>query len=464
MEIYFVNVVEDLAVTALLVGLVYAYARASSDRFGTRTAAVGIIVAVIASIVMAIVKQNTSLIATGDWNRGIFIASLVVAIVALVCAIIGKLAGSKRNGGGKSATNSTVEGKPEALDTHEEKGSSLARGALHVVLFAVVAFMALRVFYKLPDVINYPFNFGISTDNIISTDFSYRIIGWLLGIALVVLSCLAVAKASKALNSRICGLATGAIMLVLTIVQTISLGQILIARRIIKAGTDLYKVTFSVTTWVSNNTLLFTLIIMAIVAALAILIIVLSLRDSEPYENPAQHRKLRAKWRNRRRWAICLILCVVVSTLAITVVKDYVNRGPELSPSEECEVHDGNVYVSLDQVEDGHLHRFTYTTEAGVPLENGKATDGGVGVRFIVIKKPGSKAYGIGLDACEICGQTGYYERDGQVVCKLCDVVMNINTIGFKGGCNPIPVDYSIDGGSIILPTDGLSKYEKTFK
>ena len=41
---------------------------------------------------------------------------------------------------------------------------------------------------------------------------------------------------------------------------------------------------------------------------------------------------------------------------------------------------------------------------------------------------------------------------------------MNINTIGFKGGCNPIPVEYSISDGYIILPTDALSEYEKTFK
>ena len=85
-------------------------------------------------------------------------------------------------------------------------------------------------------------------------------------------------------------------------------------------------------------------------------------------------------------------------------------------------------------------------------------------MRFIIIKKPNSSAYGVGLDACEICGQTGYYERDGQVVCKLCDVVMNINTIGFKGGCNPIPVEYKVEDGYIIFPIEGLAKYEKTFK
>ena len=85
-------------------------------------------------------------------------------------------------------------------------------------------------------------------------------------------------------------------------------------------------------------------------------------------------------------------------------------------------------------------------------------------IRFIVIKKPNSSSYGIGLDACDICGETGYYEKDGQVVCNLCDVVMNINTIGFKGGCNPIVIPYAIENGKILVPVDGLVEFEKEFK
>ena len=91
-------------------------------------------------------------------------------------------------------------------------------------------------------------------------------------------------------------------------------------------------------------------------------------------------------------------------------------------------------------------------------------TDKGKTVRFIVIKKPNSSAYGIGLDACDICGETGYYEREGQVVCNLCNVVMNINTIGFKGGCNPIVIDYKIQDGNIIVPISELVKHEDIFK
>ena len=41
---------------------------------------------------------------------------------------------------------------------------------------------------------------------------------------------------------------------------------------------------------------------------------------------------------------------------------------------------------------------------------------------------------------------------------------MNINTIGFKGGCNPIVIPYTISNGSIYVPIEGLLEYEKEFK
>ena len=442
MEIYFVNVVEDLILTALIVGVVYAYARDSAGRFGTRIVTVGIIVGVVAAIAMAIAKQNTSLIATGSWNMGIFIISLVVALAALLCAILNAV---------------VVRGKGG-------EPSELSRVLKLIILLMFTLFMALRIFYMLPDVINYPANFGISADNVFSTDFAYRIIGWLGGIVLVTVALVATSKAFKALDHRMMGIATGGVIAIICIVQTVSLLQILIARRIIPSGTDFYKAMFSLTSWTSNHTIVFTALVLVIFILLCIYVIALSLRDNEPYANPAEHRKNKAKWRNRRRWAIAVLVCIVLSLVTVTALKAHATAGPQLSPSEECEVRDGNVYVSLEQVEDGHLHRFTYETEAGIDIGNDKETTGGIGVRFIVIKKPNSSAYGVGLDACEICGQTGYYERDGQVVCKLCDVVMNINTIGFKGGCNPIPVEYKVEDGYIILPIDGLAKYEKTFK
>ena len=433
MLIYFVNVVEDLLVTAILVGVVLSYAREAQGRLGTRCVTVGIVAGLVVSAVMAYMKQNTALVSTGDWNMFIFSASLAAAVVALLFQIL------------------------KAITKREKLGV--------VVLVALSFIVCMRVFYKVPDVINYPFNFGITTDNLISTDFAYRIIGWLGGIVLAAIICVSVSKAYLALDRKRLGAATAAIVGLVCFVQTVSLCQIFIARRFIRKGDGLYDIMFPLTTWFSNNTVLITVAIAAIAAVLAVVVIVLSLQDKEPYDNPAQHRKNRARWRNRRRWAICAIVCLALSIVTVTVVKDYNNQGPVIVESEEVEISDGYMRIPLEQVDDGHLHRFTYETQAGIEVtpEAGQpyTTQGGVGVRVIAIKKPGANAYGVGLDACDICGTTGYYERDGQVVCSKCDVVMNINTIGFKGGCNPIVIDYEMKDGYILIPVEALAAYEK---
>ncbi len=78
--------------------------------------------------------------------------------------------------------------------------------------------------------------------------------------------------------------------------------------------------------------------------------------------------------------------------------------------------------------------------------------------------KKNAVTFGVGLDACDICGPTGYYERDDEVICKLCDVVMNKSTIGFKGGCNPVPLAYTLNGGSMVIKTQNLENENKRFE
>lgn len=425
---YLIYGIEDLITTAILCGLALAYARVAWPRIaGAKIMGGAVLAGFVLSVVMAVMKHTTNLVDTGLWNMRIFWIAFVTLIVFLVLSI-----------------------KPIAK--HEI--------ASRIGLVSLSLFVICRVFYKVPDVLVYPFTITVNDNMYLSSDFVLRITGYIAGIVVVVLAALSLYKMLKDTARKPIGLALGATATILGIVQMMICVQTMFARRIIAQSHELFQIV----KWFSNSSTLFMLIIMAMAVALAVLVVVASLRDDEPYDNPAQHRRNKARWRNRRRWAICLIVCAVISALTVTVIYDYNNRGPELSPSEECEVRDGNVYVTLEQVEDGHLHRFTYETKEGVSLGDGKKTQGGVGVRFIVIKKPNSSAYGIGLDACEICGETGYYERDGQVVCKLCDVVMNINTIGFKGGCNPIPIDYTIKDGYIIVPCDVLESYEKTFK
>jgi uncharacterized membrane protein len=141
----------------------------------------------------------------------------------------------------------------------------------------------------------------------------------------------------------------------------------------------------------------------------------------------------------------------VLSVVSVTVIKDYTRRGVELSPAESMTIAGEEILIPITQVEDGHLHRFAYTASDNTE------------VRFIVIKK-NAAAYGVGLDACDICGATGYYERKDAIICRLCDVVMNISTIGFKGGCNPVPLAYSLRSGHMVIETVNLENEKTRFK
>ena len=95
-------------------------------------------------------------------------------------------------------------------------------------------------------------------------------------------------------------------------------------------------------------------------------------------------------------------------------------------PAVSVTAKDQMVSIDINKVNDGHLHRFAYRTKKGTQ------------VRFIVVLKGGS-AYGVGLDCCEICGSRQAILKEGQIVCKLCDVVMNKQTIGLPAAATRFP-------------------------
>ncbi|MDR2504287.1 MAG: Fe-S-containing protein, partial [Deltaproteobacteria bacterium] len=151
------------------------------------------------------------------------------------------------------------------------------------------------------------------------------------------------------------------------------------------------------------------------------------------------------------RHCACIVLCLLISALNITVVRSYANREVEISPPLETFATDGKILLPIEKINDGNLHRFQYKTS------------GGTAVRYIVIKKSGT-AYGVGLDACDICGASGYYQRKDQVICKLCDVVMNKSTIGFPGGCNPVPLRFGIAQGHMVIMAADLEAEKQRFQ
>ena len=413
---YLISTLEYLIVPGVLLGMMFAYIQGRCGQAGRKILTWGVIAGCAGACVLSYLKNKTKLIDTGNLNMVIFSISLAAFIVFLIMD------------------------RKKKQDTDQEEKAGIAAA----IPAAVLAF--IQMFYSLPDVLAFPYTIMLSGESFFSTGFLYRIIGIVLGVILVVVTALAVYFVCVRIKLGAAGILLKIALLIVAVQQVTKILQTLLTRRYISG-----KALFQLIKFTSNHANLFVLGVILAVVFLPVVLWIRSFHVREPYSNPAEYRKIRANWRSIRRWSTTLLICLILAFVNITAVKAYVNRPVELSPTEECELRGDNLYISFEQVEDGHLHRFAYTTENDVA------------VRFIIIKKPNSSSYGVGLDACDICGETGYYERGDQVICNRCDVIMNVNTIGFKGGCNPKVIDYSIENGYIIVPTYTLIEHEKDF-
>ena len=205
---------------------------------------------------------------------------------------------------------------------------------------------------------------------------------------------------------------------------------------------------------VGNNTKQFMLLISIVILIPLTVLFVKSLKKRGKFSNPAQHRRLRANRRHNRRQVAVVAVCLAIAAFNLTTVFALDNR-KEAEPEPESYMisEDGSeVLIPIEQVNDYNLHTFSIKTKNNVE------------VRWLVVRKPGSGAYGVGLNACDVCGPAGYIQRGDTVVCVKCDVVMNTNTIGLPGGCNPVPLSFRVDEGNIVIQMDDLNAAESRFK
>ncbi len=326
------------------------------------------------------------------------------------------------------------------------KKKALIESLFFKIISALYVFLLLS--YSLPTALLYISEFPMGETSIFSTAVLFKTLGYSLSALLVTVFGIGLYKISLTYDRTKIIIRTVIVMLITFVSHLFSLIQPLYVRRIIPHSKQL----FHIMTPVINNKNMFIYAVLLVAIIIPIRVWYRSNFITEPYNNPAEHRKIRAELRRRKRWSFAIILLLVLFYLDLTIIRDYDEREIELSPVEDSVVEGDYIYIPLEMVDDGNLHRFHHMAE------NGK-----IEVRFIVIKKS-KTAYGIGLDACEICGATGYYQRNDAVVCKRCDVVMNIQTIGFKGGCNPIPFKYEIEDGRIKIHKQTLEELKTEFK
>ena len=307
--------------------------------------------------------------------------------------------------------------------------------------------LAFTVFYALPDVILQLTIFVDSSTPPFTSDMLLRALGFVIGIIAAICLSLMVRSLRATSNAISFKIAIVLSMIILLIQHVTSLLQIM------QGSILLYIDDFSfiVLVWLINNNPLMIMAQISVFLIPAVASLIIGFKTAVVGENAAEIRTKRAFKRKSRKSALAALLAAVTVILTLTAGVSIMNIKPTLTPPEPYELHDGVATINFVQISDGHLHRFQY-----------KAKDGTV-MRFIIIKKNGG-AYGVGLDACENCGDAGYYEKDGKIICRKCDVAINLATIGFKGGCNPIPFPYKAGHGKITIHTADLDVLSSHFK
>jgi high-affinity iron transporter len=165
---------------------------------------------------------------------------------------------------------------------------------------------------------------------------------------------------------------------------------------------------------------------------------------ADPAANSAERRMREHAFRRQRVWSFAAaLLCIgVVLSFAGEYVYGKVAAAP--APSEPLVAQDNLVRIPLTDLTDASLHFYSAEVNGSV-------------IRFLVIHKQNGD-YATALDACQICGPSGYRQEGQSIVCRTCGAAIYIPSIGESGGCNPIGVKSHVEGGAVVVDLSAIGE------
>ncbi len=156
-----------------------------------------------------------------------------------------------------------------------------------------------------------------------------------------------------------------------------------------------------------------------------------------------------------------ITVCIVAAFLILAFVSAQISAlpaGVEPKP-EKVSITGNEVRIPVASAADGNLHKYI----CDMPNCPMHGSDGKANVRILAItRSDGSVA--VAYDACALCGAAGYVQEGEQLICKRCGAPINPDTIGEAGGCNPIPLQYTLEGNEIVIKTDDIEEKANLFK
>jgi len=189
------------------------------------------------------------------------------------------------------------------------------------------------------------------------------------------------------------------------------------------------------------------------IIALSALMVLFDAKRRQPVLEPASAAERRkAAWtaRKERLWMASVYGFSFVFIALVTAEFIYTKSVSALSPATEVNFMNGLVTIPLKQVSDGDLHRY-------------QAQENGTEIRFWLYQKPDGRIATV-FDACEICGAVGFYKSGNMVVCKNCAAPINPQSVGAKGGCNPVPLKATQTADSVIIQEADIAAGGRMFE
>jgi high-affinity iron transporter len=165
--------------------------------------------------------------------------------------------------------------------------------------------------------------------------------------------------------------------------------------------------------------------------------------------SPPERRKLLADQQRDRFWKLAATAASLLVIVLISAQFIYSRTAHAMAPPERVSIENGEAQIATSLLTDHDLHHFVIDV-------------GGMEIRVIAILDS-SGTVRAGLDACMICGHQGYYQDGKNVICRNCGAVIYVPTIGQAGGCNPIHVDYRVEGDSLRIAATALAEAAKSF-
>lgn len=165
-----------------------------------------------------------------------------------------------------------------------------------------------------------------------------------------------------------------------------------------------------------------------------------------------------------KNYALPIIAGVVVVAAAAVVAVTKLTAGTDNADSSSQAAEQSSVQAEQIIQTDGELRISADSLSEEITFVDYDSN--GTAMQLMLLKTSDGKIR-CALNTCQVCygSPYAYFVQSGDtVVCQNCRNTFSLDQIGdASNGCNPIPFEYSEDGGDVVIDTAALDQYAPAF-